>query len=96
MQQPKVNSYSQALVDAQFSLAGGTGVFCISEPVHTEWNKAASQNKPGKEGGVIRSCKCRLTEELREQSSTHPQKKRPAQERYVSKPAEKSTLDRTV
>lgn len=49
-QQEKVTCDLQALVDAQFSLAGGAGVFCISEPVHTEWNKTASQNKSGKDG----------------------------------------------
>lgn len=47
MEQQLVKSDLQAFVDAQFSLAGRTGVFCISESIHTERNKAASQNKSG-------------------------------------------------
>lgn len=43
----KVKSGLQAFVDAQLSLAGRTGVPCISEPVHTERDETASQNKPG-------------------------------------------------
>lgn len=46
----RVRSDSQALVDAQLALAGRTGVFRVSEPIHAEGDEAASQHEPGEDG----------------------------------------------
>lgn len=50
LQRQRVKSDLKAFVDAQLSLAGRAGVLCISEPVHTEWDETASQNKSGEDG----------------------------------------------
>lgn len=74
-QQQQLKSDLQTFVDAQLSLAGRTGVFCISEPVHAEWDETASQNKSGEGGSRHQErhslIKCRYMEEPCDKGLTH-------------------------